>query len=124
MTLETYQNVYRYDPATLWIAYGLSVLFATLAVIVGTTTLVLSGVSYSHNFSTVVRVSRTANLSVEVLKRDGFGADPLPNYLKDARLDVGARNTATAADAYEMPEVPVEEQSLVARPESFLPHFD
>lgn len=76
-------------------------------------TLVLSGASYSLNFSTIIRVGRTADLSVEMLDHDGFGADPLPTYLKHARLDTGAMSTKIATDAREMAETPAEKQSLV-----------
>lgn len=79
-------------------------------------TVVLSGASYSHNFSTITRVSRAADLSVEVLDYDGFGADPLPTYLKHARLDVGATSTTIASNGHEMTETPAEEQSLVVGP--------
>lgn len=78
------------------------------------TALILNGVSYSDNFSTIVRVSRTAKLSVNVRDQDGPGRDPLPTYLKHARLDMGA-NTTTA-EARDMAESPTEKQSLVVAP--------
>ena len=74
-------------------------------------TLILNGVSYSDNFSTIVRVSQTAKLSVKVRDQDGPGRDPLPTYLKHARLDMGA-NTATA-EARDVAASPAEKQSLV-----------
>ena len=75
--------------------------------------LALNGISYSQNFSTIIRVGRTADLSTEILDHDGFGADPLPIYLKYARLNIGTLSTTTATDAHEMAETPAEEQSLV-----------
>ena len=85
-----------------------------LAVIAGMASLILSGVSYSYNFSTIVRVGRKAELSVEVMDQDGSGRDPLPEYLKHARLDIGP-NTATAKEL-ETAESPAEQQSLVSVP--------
>lgn len=76
-------------------------------------TVVLSGASYSHEFSNIIRASRTADLNVEVLDYDGFGPDPLPTYLKHTRLDVGAMSTTIATNAHEMTENPAEEQSLM-----------
>lgn len=58
------------------------------------TALIQSGEFYSNNFSSVVRVSRTAELSVEAIDQDGSGRDPLPAYLKDSRIDINAK-TAT-----------------------------
>jgi hypothetical protein len=80
-------------------------------VVAGIITLSSSGASYSNKFSTIVRVSRTAELNDEVKDNDGSGYDPLPTYLKNARLNIGA-NTATA-NTYEMTDTPPEEQSLV-----------
>jgi hypothetical protein len=71
------------------------------------TALIQSGESYSNNFSTAVRVSRTAELSVEVMDQDGSGRDPLPAYLKDACIDISAK-TATVND-HNMVETLVEE---------------
>ena len=92
VSLETYHNIYKYDWETLWISYGLAVLFTTLAVVAGVVALILNGVSYSDNFSTIVRVSRTADMSVEVMDDDGDGREPLPKYLKEARFDMHARS--------------------------------
>ncbi|KAF4626926.1 hypothetical protein G7Y89_g11231 [Cudoniella acicularis] len=107
VSLGTYQNLYNYDRATLWIAYGLSILFTTLAVIIGMIALILNGASYSNNFSTIIRVSRTTELNVEVTDQDVFGRDPLPSYLKHARLNMGVKTANT--NAYEMVETLAEE---------------
>ncbi|KAL8753297.1 MAG: hypothetical protein Q9184_005465 [Pyrenodesmia sp. 2 TL-2023] len=90
VSLPTYQNIYIYDRATLWIAYGLSLLFSTLAAIVGLVAITLSGASYSNQFSTIVRVAKTGELNVDPgdQRSDGFGRDPLPEHLKHARLDM------------------------------------
>ena len=74
-------------------------------------TLSLSGASYSNNFSTIVRVSRTAELSNEVKDDDRTGYDPLPTYLKHARLYISSETTT--ANVHEMTDTPSEEHSLV-----------
>ena len=84
--------------------------FATLVVITGMFAILLSGVSYSSNFSTIVRVSRTARLSVNVADQDGSGCDPLPKYLEKARLDLGD-NTA-AASTYKVVETGKQDQDV------------
>ena len=66
VTLETYQNIYTYDRATLWIAYGVPILLTTLAVIAGMITIISTGASYSNDFSTVFRISRIAKLDLEI----------------------------------------------------------
>ena len=84
MSLPTYQSVYSYNKVTLWIAYGLSIFFSALAAIAGIVAIILSGASYSNEFSTIVRVTKTGDLDVEIgdRKSDGFGRDPLPGYLE------------------------------------------
>ncbi|KAL8985284.1 MAG: hypothetical protein Q9205_000982 [Flavoplaca limonia] len=105
VTLRTYQNIYIYDRTTLWIAYGLSLLFSTLAAIVGLIAVNLSGASYSNQFSTIMRVAKTGELNVDLgdQRYDGFGRDPLPKHLKHARLDM--RDHSGHADH----DIPLEE---------------
>ena len=65
--------------------------------------MLLNGAFYSNNFSTIVRVAYTADLSTDVLdkERDGFGRDPLPRYLKHSHLNMtgGADGVAAAGGA-------------------------
>lgn len=97
MSLPSYRPIYSYDQVTLWIAYGLSILFSALAAIAGIVAIVLGGASYSNQFSTIVRVAKTCDLDVDIVdpKSDGFGRDPLPDYLERARLDVGGHRGVT-----------------------------
>jgi hypothetical protein len=50
--------------------------------------MIRSGESYSDNFSTVFRVGRTAKLSVQDMKENGSGRDPLPAHLKHAHVEI------------------------------------
>lgn len=90
MTLLTISNVYSYDRSTLWTAYGLSILLCAVASLFGITTIILSGASYSYQFSTILRVVKTSTLDTDIAdeKSDGFGRDPLPKYLENAQLDI------------------------------------
>lgn len=110
MSVGTYHNIYSYDRTTLWIAYGIPLFCATLVTVAGIFAILQSGASYSGNFSTIVRVSRTAKLSVDVADQDGSGCDPLPKYLEKARLDLGVNNAT--ASTYELVQTGTEEQDV------------
>ncbi|KAK3625747.1 hypothetical protein LTR56_020251 [Elasticomyces elasticus] len=88
--LETTVAFYAYDRTTLWIAYGLAILFSTSAVIVGLVFLVVSGASYDTTFSTIIRVAKAAHLNADLLGDEGAGYQPLPQRLAKARLMVGS----------------------------------
>jgi hypothetical protein len=102
VSLPIHSNEYNYDIFTLWIAYGLSILTTLIAVTVGLAAIVLTGASYSDNFSTSLRVSRAADLSVPEVRRDyeggsedDDGRDPLPRFLGEGRLIVGSGSAIT-----------------------------
>ena len=85
--MATNETINSYKQATLWIAYGLSILFSTFAAIAGIVAIILSGAS------TIVRVAKQSHLDVDEVdqKSDGFGRDPLPEYLEHARLTLWGR---------------------------------
>lgn len=89
VTFHEFQNIYEYDSATLWIAYGTATFFATFAVVIGLTMIIVSGASYDTSFSTVVRVSRHAQLTTTVTASDSSGHQPLPKHLARARISLG-----------------------------------
>lgn len=94
MTSHTYHNVYSYARFTLWLSYGLAILVAGLAVLIGLFCISLNGASFSHDFSTVLRTTRNAELSVEMKDEDNRGRDPLPKYLADAEVVFDQRRDA------------------------------
>ncbi|KAK5704511.1 hypothetical protein LTR17_021819 [Elasticomyces elasticus] len=121
--LEGIANFYVYDQVTLWIAYGLAILFATLAVVAGLVFLFISGASYDTTFSTIVRVANVANLTVDLKDDEGTGYQPLPERLAKARLVVGSAHLPPSAQ-FEMHErrpkrqqASVESSSLLAASE-------
>ncbi|KAK5693913.1 hypothetical protein LTR97_009530 [Elasticomyces elasticus] len=90
VTVDGIATFYVYDRVTLGIAYGLAILFSTLAVAAGMVFLLLSGASYDTTFSTIVRVAKAADLSVELKDDEGTGSQPLPKRLAKARLVINA----------------------------------
>jgi hypothetical protein len=88
VSLQTFSISFRYDITTFWISYGLSLFATLLAIFAGSVALVLNGASFSNEFSTIARISRSAGMSVEMKREDTVGSDPLPSYLKHAQLDV------------------------------------
>jgi hypothetical protein len=95
VSTNAYSAIYQYDCRSLWISYGLAILSTTITVLLDLTIVLTSGSSFSDKFSTIMRVSRTAELSAEVMEQDGSGCDPLPSYLKNARVDFGNVGVAT-----------------------------
>ena len=89
VTLPAFRNVYVYSALKLWAAYGVAVFLAGLAVFLGLVTICLNGVSYSSTFSTVFRVARGADVSVELQEEDLDGRDPLPKHLAKAQVSFG-----------------------------------
>lgn len=111
VTVTSTHNVYRYDAMRLWTAYGAALAAALLAAVIGLTSLVKAGASYSNRFSTVVRVSRDQSLAFTIDHQDRGGQDPLPDYIGKARFsveDVQAGRKAKGADSGQ----PSELQSL------------
>ncbi len=86
VTQYTAQTVYTYSADKLWTAYGIAALFTFCSVVVGMLTIHADGASYSSAFSTVLRVARGAELSVEVQESDLDGKNPLPSYLAKATV--------------------------------------
>ncbi|KAI9699475.1 MAG: hypothetical protein M1836_003086 [Candelina mexicana] len=91
VTQFTSQTVYVYAADKLWAAYGVAAIFTLCSVTVGILTILADGASYSNTFSTVLRVSRAAELSTEVKESDLDGRDPVPSYLAKATVSTSRR---------------------------------
>ncbi|KAF7191813.1 hypothetical protein HII31_06858, partial [Pseudocercospora fuligena] len=113
------RTVYHYNALTLWVAYGIALGFAAVALIVAFVVMCFEGVSYSNVYSTLIRVARTADLSEDVHPEDGSGSDPLPEYLERARLEV----TSTARADRNRSARP-EEQKLATSDEAELRPYE
>ncbi|KAK0787274.1 hypothetical protein LTR02_006467 [Friedmanniomyces endolithicus] len=79
-------NTYFYSPLKLWLAYGLAIAFATVAVLVGLAYMYIDEASYSNSFSTIMRTSRGAELSIDIAHEDASGANPLPSEMAGATV--------------------------------------
>ena len=100
MTLPTLELIYDYSAWKLWLAYGIAILLASAAVVVGTATMWSSGAAYSDNFSTVFRAASGAEVSTPLRSEDLNGRDPLSRELAEATVSlVGAR--VGAGDVYQ-----------------------
>lgn len=96
VTLYTYPNTYVYTWRRLVLAYGLAILFAAVAVIIGGLALLRSGESYSYTFSSIVRTTRHKALDKLVRPEDRGGQDPRPKHIGEAVVVVGQDRTALA----------------------------
>ena len=99
VTLLKSHNVYAYTAWKLGVAYGIAIGLTTISVIYGMTITLLSGRSYSDNFSTVFRAARGASVSVPIPDEDLDGADPLPRYLSKACIWLRKANRNNKIDA-------------------------
>lgn len=84
VTFHNFHNVYVYSGFKLWISYGVAIALSAIAAVIGLIGLAFNGASYSHNFSTVLRVARGASMSQSIKEQDLDGKDPLPSYLSKA----------------------------------------
>ncbi|KAL9040372.1 MAG: hypothetical protein Q9180_001949, partial [Flavoplaca navasiana] len=80
VTSTTAENIYIYASSKLWLAYGLAVGTTTLIASLGLAAMIANDASFSNKFSTILRLSRGAQLSYEINRPDLSGRDPLPAY--------------------------------------------
>ena len=92
----------------LWLAYGLAISLSALIVIIGLLAIYINGASFSYSFSSILRLSRGAEISVDINKADLDGRDPLPRYLKEATVKFS--NVATSPVQSTVMCTPVSEQ--------------
>lgn len=102
VTLYNYPNIYQYTWQRLVLSYGLAILFALVAVIIGALSLLRSGQSYDHTFSTIVRTTRSKELDELIEPKDRDGRDPLPEYIADANVRVGEASGARLSQVREL----------------------
>lgn len=101
VVLDRWLNVYTYNSRNLWISYGVALAFTFLACLLGCTTIYRNGASYSNLFSTVLRTTRRLQEFDSLLTgRDETGADPLPQHLSKARIELGLGRVAASDDSY------------------------
>ncbi|KAK5681585.1 hypothetical protein LTS10_006118 [Elasticomyces elasticus] len=84
-------NTYFYSPLKLWLAYGLAIAFAAISMFLGLACIHFNQASYSNSYSTLLRTSRGAELSVEISEKDAEGASPLPSSIAGATVKFSSR---------------------------------
>ncbi|KAL8848660.1 MAG: hypothetical protein Q9221_006334 [Calogaya cf. arnoldii] len=82
----TGENIYIYSASKLWLAYGLAVGATAIIVSLGLAAMIANEASFTNRFSTILRLSRGAQLSYEINYTDLSGRDPLPTYAKKATV--------------------------------------
>ena len=78
VTTTTPLNIYAYNPKNLYVAYGIALLFALFANILGTLAYLSNGVTHNNSFSSIVRATRNPELlGIQDRKVKVSGAMPL-----------------------------------------------
>jgi hypothetical protein len=80
------QKIYTYQPFDLWFAYGIALLCNALCFLIGIIALHRNGLSYSNDFTTVLRTTRNPNLDLLVTESESNGAAPVPKHTLDGTL--------------------------------------
>jgi len=102
VTTYAAQNYYIYNAYRLWIAYGLAIAFTTFAVGTGILAIFENEGTYTHDFSTVLRIMHSGKLTVDLDDKNTDARGPLSDKLASAvvTLDkpdgMGTRARATA----------------------------
>lgn len=86
VTMITYHNIYAYSQSILWTAYGTALAVSFLGVILGVTIFFVKHGSYSSKFSTIMRTTRTADISTGLNAEDVKGMDSTPGHIIDASI--------------------------------------
>ncbi|KAI0971280.1 hypothetical protein F4678DRAFT_434327 [Xylaria arbuscula] len=82
VTFTVLKPVYSYAPPKLWISYGAAIVATSLALALGSI-----GLRANGDFSTILRATYGAVLSVSMKREDAQATAPLPTYLEHARVD-------------------------------------
>lgn len=91
--LATRENVFVFAAQKLWLAYGLALGATAIIVLFGIAAIIANNASFSNRFSTILRLSRGAQLSHEINQIDLAGQDPLPSYAKKATVTFSQEKT-------------------------------
>ncbi len=102
--LTTRENIYIYAVYKLWLAYGLAIGATAVIAMFGLAAIILNHASFSNRFSTILRLSRGAQLSTEINHAELCGRDPLPAYAEKAivRFSQEQMSRTRNSSAYEL----------------------
>ncbi|OAP61920.1 hypothetical protein AYL99_04123 [Fonsecaea erecta] len=86
VTIYYPQNIYTYEAAQLWLAYGIAILANVLCLLTGMFAMRRNGLSYSNDFTTIMRTTRNPNLDLLVPEAESNGAEPVAPRTKKGTL--------------------------------------
>ena len=86
VTVETTENLYDYRSEELYLAYGLSILVATVCLVLGIVSIHRNSGSYSNDFSTVLRTTCHPSLREVVDTAQSSGLTPLGKDLAEVKI--------------------------------------
>ena len=86
VTVQGFENVYKYRSKELYLAYGLSSLVAIACFILGLVSIHRNSGSYSNDFSTVLRTTRHLSLAEVVDPAQSSGLSPLGKDLAEVKI--------------------------------------
>ena len=86
MTFTTTSTVYAYSQRILWLAYGIAIGVTFVITLLGVGIYFINHGSYSFKFSTILRTTREAMLSMPLRTEDMGGLDPLPDYISQMKI--------------------------------------
>lgn len=96
VTTQLTQNIYVYNPLDLYLAYGLTLVSALICICIGSLALTGNGVSFSDEFTTILRATRNPELDHLVAEGECNGADPTPKHTAEALLSYNLRDDRKA----------------------------
>lgn len=91
VTTTSSRTVYVYHAGRLWAAYGTAAFCTAISVALGVFAIFTSKETFRNNFSTIFRISRSAELGIEIKEEDSDGMTPLPPYLAAATVRFGGK---------------------------------
>ena len=98
ITREQFRNLYVSRALDLYIAYGTSILCATICVSIGMLALFRNSVAYSNNFSTIFRTTRGRDFDVLVTPTETNGGDPLSKCIARQTIVFNSGDSNTNTD--------------------------
>lgn len=128
VTTNAYRNIYAYSQSILWTAYGLALGVSLLSVISGVVIYFVNHGSNKGKFTTMLRTTRTADVTTELSVEDAKGMDPVPDHIADVAIsfhDVQGQNLGkemasvesnTETEPHEAPRTPEILPEPVAEP--------
>ncbi|KAL8885344.1 MAG: hypothetical protein Q9192_006657 [Flavoplaca navasiana] len=105
VTSTTAENIYIYAASKLWLAYGLAVGTTALIASFGLAAMIANDASFSNKFSTILRLSKGAQLSYEINRPDLSGRDPLPAYANQVTVRFAPERAGETKDGGEYKRV-------------------